>query len=67
MYTGEKLTKSLELSPLKEGYFHGYDDTLDAGVANSFASAAFRFYHSMVKVRYLRKKTGYLLFICGLN
>jgi hypothetical protein len=50
MYTGEKLTKSLELSPLKEGYFHGYDDTLDAGVANSFASAAFRFYHSMMKV-----------------
>ncbi|XP_057373480.1 peroxidasin homolog [Daphnia carinata] len=46
---GEKLTKSLGLNPLKEGYFHGYDDNLDAGVANSFASAAFRFYHSMIK------------------
>jgi hypothetical protein len=51
LHSGEKLAKSLELNPLKEGYFYGYDDTLDAGVANSFASAAFRFYHSMVKVR----------------
>lgn len=50
LHSGEKLTKSLGLNPLKEGYFHGYDDNLDAGVANSFASAAFRFYHSMIKV-----------------
>ena len=50
LLTGEKLTKSLGLNCLTEGYYHGYDDSLDAGVANSFASAAFRFFHSMIKV-----------------
>lgn len=47
---GDKLVDSLGLRPLKKGYYQGYDDNLDATVANSFASAAFRFYHSMIKV-----------------
>lgn len=47
------MMKSRELQPLKKGYFQGYDDNLDAGIANSFASAAFRFYHSMIKVYFI--------------
>ena len=34
---------------LKTGFFSGYDDTADATVPNSFASAAFRFGHSLVQ------------------
>lgn len=50
MSAGESLATKLKLRPLKSGYDHGYDDNIDAGLANSFAAAAFRFYHPMMKV-----------------
>lgn len=46
---GEKMSKELNIRSLQKGYYHGYDDSVEPGVSNSFASAAFRFYHSMYR------------------
>jgi len=46
---GPNVMKAFGLRLLKTGYFTGYDDTADATVPNSFASAAFRFGHSLVQ------------------
>lgn len=36
------------LLPLKEGYFKNYNSSIDPNIANSFATAAFRFAHSII-------------------
>ena len=38
-----------ELKLLPKNYYNGYNDTINPTIANSFASAAFRFGHSLVK------------------
>lgn len=38
------------LTLLDEGFFTAYDENLDPTVANSFATAAFRFAHSLLPV-----------------
>ncbi|PSN38523.1 hypothetical protein C0J52_20098 [Blattella germanica] len=45
---GEDLMNHLELNVNFSGYFYGYEATIDPSVANSFASAAFRFAHTLL-------------------
>ncbi|CAG9861246.1 unnamed protein product [Phyllotreta striolata] len=45
---GERLMDKFELSPSKKGYFRKYNDTLAPNIANCFATAAFRFAHSII-------------------
>ncbi|KAB0801447.1 hypothetical protein PPYR_05801 [Photinus pyralis] len=45
---GPTLRKKLDLNPLKQGYFAGYDDNIDSSIANNFAAASFRFGHTLI-------------------
>ncbi|CAG2056199.1 unnamed protein product, partial [Timema podura] len=45
---GDHLMDSLELRPKTSGYFTGYNATVDVTVANHFATAAFRFAHTLL-------------------
>nr|CAD7568072.1 unnamed protein product [Timema californicum] len=45
---GDNLMDSLELKPKTSGYFTGYNATVDVTVANHFATAAFRFAHTLL-------------------
>lgn len=45
---GERLMERFGLLPLKEGYFKNYNSSIDPNIANSFATAAFRFAHSII-------------------
>lgn len=45
---GDEIMDHLDLSPQASGYFHGYNSSVDASIANSFASSAFRFGHTLL-------------------
>lgn len=40
--------KKHELYPKPKGYFHKYNDSIDPSIANEFATAAFRFAHTII-------------------
>ncbi|KAJ4434649.1 hypothetical protein ANN_23214 [Periplaneta americana] len=44
----DEIMDHLDLSPQASGYFHGYNSSVDASIANSFASSAFRFGHTLL-------------------
>ena len=46
---GPRVLDIFELKLLPKNYYNGYNDTINPTIANSFASAAFRFGHSLVK------------------
>ncbi|CAH1985444.1 unnamed protein product [Acanthoscelides obtectus] len=45
---GEKLMRKLDLQPLRKGYWQKYNSSLSPNIANNFASASFRFAHSII-------------------
>ncbi|XP_056645270.1 peroxidasin homolog isoform X2 [Diorhabda sublineata] len=45
---GKSLMKKFNLYPKKKEYFKMYNDSLDPSIANNFATAAFRFAHSII-------------------
>ncbi|KAL3290143.1 hypothetical protein HHI36_023507 [Cryptolaemus montrouzieri] len=45
---GPELMTKMNLYPKKQGYFHKYNDSVDATIANHFAAAAFRFAHTLI-------------------
>jgi len=48
---GPAAAKVFELRLQRTGYFHGYNDSIDGTIPNSFGTAAFRFGHSLVQPR----------------
>lgn len=51
---GTEVMDLFELNPSNKGYLEGYNSRVDPAIANSFASAAFRFGHSLVQNSFLR-------------
>ncbi|XP_077300740.1 peroxidasin homolog cardinal [Arctopsyche grandis] len=45
---GSQLMERLELSPKSEGYYSGYNASLEPNIANNFAASAFRFAHTLL-------------------
>ncbi|KAK9890312.1 hypothetical protein WA026_010414 [Henosepilachna vigintioctopunctata] len=45
---GPEIMKSFNLYPQKTGNFQSYNDSVDATIANNFATAAFRFAHTII-------------------
>lgn len=51
---GPEVTDLFELRLVRNGFYDGYSEQINAAVANSFSTAAFRFGHSMVQNSILR-------------
>ncbi|XP_060516076.1 lactoperoxidase isoform X2 [Cylas formicarius] len=45
---GDRIMKQFQLSPQQYGYFNKYSDHIDPNIANEFATAAFRFAHTII-------------------
>ncbi|KAJ8951456.1 hypothetical protein NQ318_006888 [Aromia moschata] len=45
---GDKLMNKFNMSPQKAGHFTKYNDSINPNIANNFATAAFRFAHSII-------------------
>ena len=46
---GPRVLEIFELKLMPTGFYNGYNDTVNPTISNSFAAAAFRFGHSLVK------------------
>ncbi|KAJ3640254.1 hypothetical protein Zmor_003563 [Zophobas morio] len=57
---GVDLMTKFDLSPRTSGYFVKYNDSVDSSIANNFATAAFRFAHSIIPglMKFLAKDTS---------
>lgn len=51
---GNEVMRIFDLEPLDEGYYKGHDQSVNPGIANAFAAAAFRFGHSLVQQSFVR-------------
>lgn len=52
--TGPDVMRLFELEPQNKGYYRGYDPKINPNPASSFASAAYRFGHSLVQPSMVR-------------
>ncbi|CAG0883375.1 unnamed protein product [Darwinula stevensoni] len=46
---GKEAYDRMELRPLEQGYYEGYNTSVDPTIGNSFAAAAYRFGHSLIQ------------------
>ncbi|RZC33028.1 peroxidase, partial [Asbolus verrucosus] len=63
--TGPDLMEKFNLYPQSSNYFTRYDDSINPSIANNFATAAFRFAHSIIPslMKFLAKDSSSLEFI----
>ncbi|XP_060521832.1 myeloperoxidase-like [Cylas formicarius] len=60
LVVGPEVTDLFELRLKNKGFYTLYDSKFDPGVANSFATAAFRFGHSMVQNSFIRTDSQHM-------